>query len=352
MLHSKNTIAIPPGETIREQLDNRGVDQKEFALRMDMTEKHISHLINGKVELTYDVSLRLESVLGIPAEFWNRLEAKYREDLARVITERAMEQDEAIARKMPYSKIAHLGWVPETKKIQEKVANLRAFFEVVNLGLLKNLRTPGIAYRRAGANDASNYTLACWTQKARLEARKISVKPVNICKLKRSIPDIRMLTVQSPEVFCTRLYEIMSGYGVAMVLLPHIEGSFLHAAAFSDGKRIIIGLTIRGRYADKFWFSLFHELYHVIEGHIFDYGSSGESEERELAANNFARNILIPENDFKDFISKNNMGKSSIISFAKKIGIDAGIVLGRLQKETYVDYSRYNELKQQYVIAD
>jgi len=352
MLHSKNNIAIPPGETIREQLEDRGVNQKEFALRMDMTEKHISQLINGKVELTYDVALRLESVLGIPAEFWNRLEAKYQEDLARVMAELAMEQDEAIARKMPYSKIAHLGWVPVTNKLQEKVANLRAFFEVANLGRLGSLRIPGIAYRRAGINDASDYTLACWTQKARLEARKISVKPVNIGRLKRSIPDIRMLTVQTPEAFCPRLNEIMSGCGVAIVFLPHINGSFLHAASFTDGKRIVIGLTVRGRYADKFWFSLFHELHHVIEGHIFDYESSRESEERERAANDFAGNVLISMNDFQNFISKNNMGKSSIISFAKKIGIDPGIVLGRLQKDNYVHFSRYNELKQQYVIVD
>jgi len=91
MLHSRKTIAIPPGETIREQLADRGVNQKEFALRMALTEKHISQLINGKVELTHDVALRLESVLGIPARFWNGLETNYREDLARVDAENAME---------------------------------------------------------------------------------------------------------------------------------------------------------------------------------------------------------------------------------------------------------------------
>lgn len=31
MICSKNFIAIPPGETIREQLENRGMTQKEFA---------------------------------------------------------------------------------------------------------------------------------------------------------------------------------------------------------------------------------------------------------------------------------------------------------------------------------
>jgi len=93
MMHSKNTIAIPLGATIREQLENRGMKQKEFALRMGLSEKHISRLINGQVELTQDVALRLESVLGVPASFWNNLEAIYREKLARVIVENELDQD-------------------------------------------------------------------------------------------------------------------------------------------------------------------------------------------------------------------------------------------------------------------
>ena len=98
MLHSRSVIAVPPGPTIREQLEARGMSQKEFASRMGMSEKHISHLINGKVELTQDTALRLESVLGLPAKFWNNLEALYRKQIARANAELQMEQDEEITR--------------------------------------------------------------------------------------------------------------------------------------------------------------------------------------------------------------------------------------------------------------
>lgn len=81
MRYSNYTIAIPPGATIREQIENRGMKQKEFALRMDLSEKHISRLINGQVELTKDVALRLESVLGVPASFWNNMEVIYLDKL-------------------------------------------------------------------------------------------------------------------------------------------------------------------------------------------------------------------------------------------------------------------------------
>ena len=83
MVKSRSFIATPPGATIKEQLLDRGLSQKEFAVRMGMSEKHISKLINGEVQLTPDVAVRLEMVLGIPAKFWNKLEAIYREKLEK-----------------------------------------------------------------------------------------------------------------------------------------------------------------------------------------------------------------------------------------------------------------------------
>ena len=91
MVRSRSFIATPPGATIKEQLNDRGMSQKEFAARMDMSEKHI----NGDVQLTPEVSVRLEMVLGVPAKFWNNLEAIYREKLIKVEAENAMEADEA-----------------------------------------------------------------------------------------------------------------------------------------------------------------------------------------------------------------------------------------------------------------
>ena len=48
-IYRSNTfIAIPPGMTIKEVLEDRHMTQKELATRMDMSEKHISKLINER----------------------------------------------------------------------------------------------------------------------------------------------------------------------------------------------------------------------------------------------------------------------------------------------------------------
>ena len=62
------------------------------------------------------------------------------------------------------------------------------------------------------------------------------------------------------------------------------------------------------------------------------------------------RDILIPPNKFADFINANRFYKNDIIHFAKEIGVDPGIVVGRLQKENYIKYSYFNDLKTHYAI--
>lgn len=349
MLYSKSVIAVPPGATIREQLEDRGMSQKEFSQRMGMTEKHISRLINGKVDLTHEVALKLESVLGLPASFWNNLEAIYKENIVRAKAEQALEQDMAMAKHFPYAKMAGLGWVKATNRAEEKVECLRAYFEVASLNLLDELRVPGIACRQVGKNAKSDYVLAAWAQKARLEARKIKVAPININRLNENISAIRALTEKPPAEFCDELRKLLSDCGIAIVFLPHIGGSFLHGASFVDGNHIVVGLTVRGRDADRFWFSLFHELCHIIEGHIFNLDET--TEEQERTADQFSRDILIPPYEYERFIYSGKRTDRDIISFARSIGIDPGIVLGRLQKENIVPYSYYRELKTQYQIS-
>lgn len=63
---SRSYIATPPGATIKEQLSDRGMSQKEFAARMHMPEKHISNLLNGDVQLKPETAVKLEMVLGVP----------------------------------------------------------------------------------------------------------------------------------------------------------------------------------------------------------------------------------------------------------------------------------------------
>ena len=351
MLKSKSHIAIPPGATIKEQLENRGITQKEFAARMGMSEKHISKLINGDVALTYDVANRLEFVLGMPASFWNNLECLYREQISKVNIENSMENDKKIAVKFPIKEMALNGWI-DIDNLKDKVAvvsNLRKFFEVTSLEALQNPLVTKIACRRLGETEKADFALIAWAQKAKLVARNINTNLIDLEKLKSLIPQIRKMTVMDPAVFGPELKKKLAECGIALVFLPHIGGSFLHGASFVDGKKIVVGLTIRGKDADRFWFSLFHELGHVLYGHINQ--QNGTTEEDERNADLFAKNILINNDDFEFFVDRNDFSESAIINFSNYVGILPGIVVGRLQKDGYIKYNRHNNLKMKYEFA-
>ena len=349
MNKSKTYIATPPGATIKEQLKDRGLSQKEFATRMDMSEKHISKLINGDVQLTPEVAVRLEMVLGVPAKFWNNLESIYRDKLIKVKNENEMDVDIELLKKFPYKDMEKLQWIQNTSKTEEKVINLRKYFEVVSLTLLEEPQINRIACRKLNDSKKSDFALLSWAQKAKLEAREIDVQPINIKLLNEKIPEIRIMTKDLPEEFTRELKNILANCGIALVFLPHIKGSGLHGATFYDGKKIIVGLTVRGKDADKFWFSLFHELAHIVYGHIGQI--DGTTKEDEEKADFFAQNTLIPKSEFSLFISNRDFSKKSIINFSNKIKIDEGIIVGRLQKEGYIKYYLFNELKTKYEIS-
>lgn len=349
MVRSRSFIATPPGATIREQLSDRGMSQKEFAARMDMSEKHISKLINGEVQLTPEVAVRLEVVLGIPAKFWNNLEAIYREKLIKVKAENAMDADKALAKQLPYSEMAKFGWIPETRDLKEKVINLRRYFEVVELSLLENKQVTRIACRRLAVTEKSDFALMAWAQEAKILARNIETSPINIKRLINIIPEIRYMTVLKPKEFCPKIKKILSECGIALVFLPHLKGSFLQGASFLDGNKIVVGLTARGKDADKFWFSLFHELAHIVLGHIGQIDGTTDQDEND--ADTWSRDTLISQESFVDFIEKSDFSTIRIQEFAKTIGIAPGIVVGRLQNEGYIKYSMMNELKEHYEIT-
>ena len=80
MMRNGKCIATPPGATISEQLTNQGMNHTEFAQRLGMSQMQVNKLINGEVQLTPEIALKIEEVLGVPAKFWNNLEAIYREN--------------------------------------------------------------------------------------------------------------------------------------------------------------------------------------------------------------------------------------------------------------------------------
>src|SRR5688572_2327580 len=82
------TMVFPPGDTLQEVLELRGMTQADLAARMGRPKTKLNEIINGKKEITPQTALELERVLGVEAAFWSTLESNY-----RAFLERQREQD-------------------------------------------------------------------------------------------------------------------------------------------------------------------------------------------------------------------------------------------------------------------
>lgn len=333
-------IPIAPGETIKEFLNELEMSQKEFAARLGVSEKHVSQIINGSAEITRTMAEKLESVLGISAIFWLNLENNYQEALKKVNPLNVTQEEEQIARSIPYSELANQKYVSPTKKIKEKIVNLRRFFAVSNL---KNIPNINVAYRKANIANESIYALLAWVRIAEINSQKIETKKFNKTKLIKSIPQIRELTIMKDSNFYKELVDLLSSCGIALVVAEHIKGTGVNGVTFLNSKKnkLIIQLSVRGKFADKFWFTLFHELAHIINDETGEFAYIDCDDLEEINADKIARDLLIPPEQYEEFVQRDSFRYSDIQEFAKFIDIHPCIVIGRLKYDRYLAYNKY-----------
>ena len=261
---SKTFTAVPPGMTIKEVLEDHHMTQKELAVRLGLSEKHISKLINGEVPLTQDVAIRLERVLDIEASFWNGLEAAYREAILRVEYENSIDEEINFAKPFGYAKLARLGIVPETKKAAEQVNNLQKFFEVASLKNVADEMIMPLVYENIKdmepAKKSAIYTLV---QITKGQARFVEVNPYDAELLRKFIPKIEDLKSEPLASVKEPLKDMLGACGVIIVYLPILDNITSTCITYSKGSSIILGIPTED--TDGFWKLLGEALHNLVE---------------------------------------------------------------------------------------
>ncbi len=144
----------------------------------------------------------------------------------------------------------------------------------------------------------------------------------------------------------------MAEYGIIFSIVRNFRGAPVqgYISRKNDGAYQMV-LTIRGSYADIFWFSLFHELGHIFNGDIGKtarFIDDGCNRAQEAAADLFAQNKLISQAAYMEFLSSGDFSIGSITAFARTQKVMPYIVIGRLQKEKRLDYRCFSEYKLRY----
>jgi len=347
-------VAIPPGELLAGELEARQMTQAELARRMNRPSQVINEIIKEKKEITPETAIELESVLGTPAYVWLNLERDYRYNRARLTDLDRLEEQVQRARKFPYAEMAKLDWIPTTRKPLERVRELLRYFAVSNLKLVTH--TQQVAFRRSPVREASPEALAAWLRKGEIEGEKVETKSFDSTRLREALPMMREMTLLPPEEFHRPLCDLCADCGVALVFVPHLAGTHANGAVcWLNPTTSLVQLSVRHRYDDIFWFSLFHELGHLLlhgKRDVFVELPETPKTEKEKEADRFAADTLIPPGAFARLQKTQPYSTANVRAFASRLGIAPSIAVGRLQHDGLLPHTHLNGLRSKFEIAE
>ncbi len=294
----------------------------------------VSEVLNRKKSLSLSMMRNLHKGLGISAEV---LLQKSSAELPKVkFTSKSFPMAEMLKRK-------YFDWfsgsLNEAKEVGEELLN--QFFEVFT-----EVEPKPVLCRSSRTTTDENALLA-WQARAchLIKNEKLTAFDKN------SISDdfIKSLSRLSYlENGPGAAIEFLNKKGIHVVLITHLPKTYLDGACFMAPEgNPVIGLTLRHDRLDNFWFTLFHELGHVLL-HLDDSGEAffddtdklGRTKNfREVEANDFAASSLISESDWNRVKSKllRSPTEEKVLEFAEFLSIHPSLVAGRIrwQKDDY-----------------
>ena len=345
-------IAFHPGYYIKEIIEESGLSQKDFAKRLDTTPKNLSILVRGEQSLSIDIAMKLSRMLGTSVEYWLNLQKSYDALIAEFELSKELEQERRIFKYFQYTYFRENFGLPDLpRKINEQIKCLREFLNVASLSVFTK-QNMAVSFRSASEDmkEANIARANAMVQIATNKALKVDAPKFNKKKFETAVQYALTLTTQHKE-FYPLIKKAFMDAGVIWVILPNISGSKINGATKKIGENIMLMVNDRRLNADSFWFTLFHEIGHIING---DYGISFEKEtgEQEVSADKFAEDCLIPPEEYERFISDKKFGLQDIRKFANEIERDPGIVLGRLQNDGFVGFDDWTmkPLRHKYMV--
>ena len=354
-------LLIHPGETISDVLEERGLTQKELAQRAGVSEAFLSDVIHGKKDISKSLAMGLEYALAVPTSFWLNLQANYDAELLALQEENTVHAEEISVLSCIHEVVSYLrktGILRADLTQEQTVIQLRKHFRVSSLNDLGKLAPTG-AFRLSDKVPVDPFVLGSWLCicKAQDDNKKLNTgfDPDNVDTLVSGIKSIMCSVKGDPQ---SQLIALFAQYGIDFSVVHNFRGAPVHGyiARKDDGTYQMV-LTIRGAFADIFWFSLFHELGHIVNGDVNNVGSFIDAQDpkdkkKEAAADLFASCALIDPRSYEQYVNMASYTYGSIKEFAQIQGIPPYIVIGRLQKEEKIPWSWFQRYKPRYKWAE
>lgn len=341
---------VPTGAFIEEWMEEDGINAAELARRLNVSRKHVSELLRGKAPLSHDMALKLENVTGVPARIWNLHETGYRAALARRDADAELAAQYDRAKEFPLRYLREHSFI--TAPARDKAGTVRGLLQFFGISSIDSFHTTwkqgAVAYRRSAVGRHDTYHLAAWLRAAERRCEPDDLPDFSSGMLEKALPELRTLTVDDPAQAIQTARTLLRDCGVVLALVPAVPGLGIHGATRWIQDHPLIQLSALWKSDDQLWFTLFHEIAHILlhdpRGLYLsdDYGTAEEE------ADAYASHLLVPE-DYEGRLPRRR-SLDEVRTLAEELGIAPSIVLGQAQHRTG-DYAWGHSLKRTVTIT-
>jgi len=344
---------VSPGDVLDETLEAQGISKQDFADRCGRSPKFVSEIISGKATLNEETAIRFGHVLDMDPQLWINLEKIYRLKLAQDQELAVLNASADWIRTFPVSEMVKKGLLKKCHDVAETARSILDFFGVANIEALEGIfekRAEGLAFRRSPSFQGHPISLMIWLRWGERIALSTPIAEYEESKFRDGLKEIRCLTTSDAKIIQQRCGEICAAAGVHLIFVPELPGTRLSGATRWVGDNPVIQLSLRHKSDDHLWFTFFHEAGHILlhgkKGVFIDESKNDGTDQKEIEANEFASNFLVPVHKWAEFLSCQSFTETSVKQFADSCGIAPGIVVGRLQHERRLPFgTRLNKLK-------
>jgi len=343
--------ATPPGATVFDLLNERklAVGYLAHESRRDIHE--VSRLLFGLAPLTEEWAQILSRVFGSSESFWLRREELYRSALKSQFGEAPKNW----LGQLPVRDMVRFGWIDPGESADDAIANAFAFLGVTTPTAFERKYERLLfasAYRKSNAFQTDAAAVAAWLRKGEIEAAAIDCAPWSPARLREALDDVRNLTrVANPNEFLPALQRRLADCGVAAVLARAPQGCRASGATrFISSEKALLQLSFRYLSDDQFWFTVFHEIGHLLlhaSPEVFLEGLEDRYSTPEKEADLFALQTLFSKVG-EASLDELPPNKFSVARLAKRAGVAPGIVVGELQQRGRIPFKHFNYLKVRY----
>ena len=306
-------------------------------------------LTSGLGAIDDATAVTLSQMLGGSTAFWKARQAKYEEALSHAVCGLSVEEADA-----------WLDRIPAPGRRQRITAKTRAlelerrlaFFGVSTLKSWDARYGPHqrqARFRRSLAFTQHDGATSMWLREGELDANLRETAAWSSDALRARLKEIRALSrISKPNRFLPRLATLLAEAGIAFVVVRAPKGCRASGASrmIAPDKAMIL-MSFRHRSDDHFWFTLFHEIGHLLLHEASSFVDAEETENEdpcEAEANDFAATMIVPKNREGELMTL-SLDHDSIRRFAVSLGVAPGLILGQLQHRGLVPHGALNRLR-------